>query len=341
MQIKRYTIAALLLMTLVGAFVHTYITQETVSIDFFGIPMPSLSIAIWVVLPIFVLYIASVLHMTFYSIMGTLNLRKYEKDHEKIIDAISDTYLGKKSRSYNFKTEKYKILGTLLENTTIFPNSNIVGKTNNTKIDTVLQAIEDIKNSKVVDLKEYNLSIENEMVIQNERNRYKAGEVSADTILSHSSKYSETLRKDVFVDFVKTAPLSSVEKYKALLTKESLYPLLARVNADEFTLAISTDELLSLFEKLELTREDYIKLSETLSHGGMLPDQRIKLFERLSDKKEIVMDAYLYTLFDLEMMEAIDSLLQISQPDEYLDFKAYRALKECGHHFNIELFFSI
>ncbi|MDF1884540.1 hypothetical protein JHD49_11375, partial [Sulfurimonas sp. SAG-AH-194-C21] len=139
MYIKRYTIAALILMASLGAFVYTYVTKGTTSIDLFGIPLPSLSIALWIVLPVFVLYIASVLHMSFYSFLGGMSLRKYEKDYDKIIDAIVEAYLGKKSRSHSFKTDRYALLGKLLENTAMFPTGNVVGLTANEKIDGVLK----------------------------------------------------------------------------------------------------------------------------------------------------------------------------------------------------------
>lgn len=338
MHIKRYTIAALLLMVMTGGFIYTYVTPDTYSLDLFGIPLPSISIALLVIVPVFVLYVASVLHISFYSFVGALNLRKYEKDYEKTIDAIVETYLGKKSRSYSFKTDRYKLLGLLLENTTVFPTGDIIGKTNNAKIDSVLKVIEGIKNGQVVDLKEYNLKSSNELVIQNERNRYKNAEISAELILSNATKYDEVLLREVYVDSAKTATLTSLEKYKSLLTKESLYVILSRVNADEYTLEISNDELISIIGKLDLSKNDYIKLSSVIATGGMIPEQRIKLFELLSDDNEDVMDAYLYTLFDLEMLAPANDILDNSQKGEYENFKAYQSLKECNKNFSIELF---
>ena len=338
MYIKRYTVASFILMALVGAFVYTYVTPETTTIDFFGIPLPALSIAVWVVVPLFILYIASVLHFSFYSFLGSMNLRKYDKDYDKLMDAIVEAYLGKKSRAHSFKTERYSLLGTLLENTALFPVGNIIANTDNEKIVDVLQAIEKIKNGEVVDLKQYNLLMENELVVQNERNRYKTGELTAEMVLTNSTKYADALKQEVYVDYVKSASIANIEKYKVLLTKEALYEILARVNADSFTLEINNDELVSLMHKLELSVNDYIKLSSVISHGGMIPEQRMRLFETLSDENEAIIPAYLYTLFDLEVLAPVDEILDNSQPDEYQKFKAYRALKECNKHFSIELF---
>lgn len=70
----------------------------------------------------------------------------------------------------------------------------------------------------------------------------------------------------------------------------------------------------------------------------MLPEQRIKLFELLSNEDEAAMEAYLFTLFDLEMLTPAKDILDISQPNEYMSFKAYSSLRDNGKHFDINLF---
>ena len=338
MYIKRYTIAAFIWIALVGWYVYAYVTQTSMSIDFFGIPMPSLSVALWVILPLVVLYLASVAHMMFYSIIGNFKLRKYEKDYEKIIDEIADRYLGKEERHYTFKTDRYKLLGTLLENSAIYPVGDIRGKIKNEKIQKVIEAIETVKSGEVADLKPFNLPYDNELVIQNTRNKYKKGELKAEDILSGDNKFAEKLREEVFLDYVKTASFANIMKYKKYLNKEALNTILSRINASEHTLRLTNDELLSLFDDIELSKEEYIRISKELSKTEMIPEQRIKLFEILSEKHEDAIDAYLYTLYDLEMLAPADAILDNSQADEYQNFKAYRALKECGKNFSIDLF---
>ena len=128
-----------------------------------------------------------------------------------------------------------------------------------------------------------------------------------------------------------------IENFKDFMTKEALFNVLARVNADENTIEISNDSLLSLFRTLDLTKQDYLDVAATMS-CCMIPEQRMKLFETLSVQDDDAMDSYLFTLFDLEMLEPASAILEISQPDEYLNFKAYKILRESNHHFNINLF---
>jgi hypothetical protein len=337
MHIKKYTIAAFILIVIVGWYVYSFVTQESASISFFGLTLPSMPIAILVIIPLTILYIASVIHMLFYSLIGALKLRKHEKDHDRIIDSIVDAYLGKENRSNSFKTDKYKLLGYLVDNAIIFPTEDFDFEVDNKKINDVLSAINSIKKGEVVDLRRYSLPYSNTYVIQNDRNRYKKAAISAEDILSGVNKFDISLRKEVYVDFVKTAPLNAIEKYKNAITKEALLAILSRINADTKTLVISNDSLISLFKDLKLTSEDYIEASKKLSRA-MLPEQRIKLFETLSNENDAATEAYLFTLFDLEMLTPAKEILDISQPNEYAHFKAYSSLRECGKHFDINLF---
>jgi uncharacterized protein YqgQ len=337
MHIKRYTIASFIFIILVGWYIFAYITQDTISLNFFGVQLPSLSIAMWVSVPLVLLYIASVVHISFYSMLGNLKLRKYEKDYEKFIDSIVDAFLGKENRKHSFKTERYSFLNSLLNNVSVVPKEALKSDTSNEKINSVISLVNDVKNGNVVDLKKYSLSLDNEIVIQNERNKYKKGDISAEDILGHSNKYAPSLCEEVYAEYVKTASLNMIEKHKRLLTKTALFEILNRVNRKEDGLEIINDVLIELFNSLKLEKEDFLKIASILSKC-MVPEQRIKLFEIIGEANEKAMDSYLLTLFDLEILSPADEILENSQPDEFLNFKAYRALKECNKNFNINLF---
>ncbi|WP_294964624.1 hypothetical protein [Sulfurimonas sp.] len=337
MHIKRYTIASLILIALVGWYVFAYVSQDTTAIEVFGVSLPAFPVAVWVIVPLVVLYITSVIHMSFYSMLAGFNLRKYNKDFEKVIDAIADAYMSKDERNHIYKTPRYQLLGSIIDNTTLFPSASLSDGTQNEKLDAVLKVIEDIKNGEVVELKKYSLKPENALVIQNDRNRYKKGDITAENILSRADTYAPSLVQEAYSDLVKTASLTKIEQYKSFLTKESLFDILSRINASESSLDISNEALINIFNILDLDTKDLIKISSSLS-VSMIPDQRIKLFETLSETREDAIEAYMFTLFDLEMIAPANELLENTQDNEYLNFKAYSALKECGKNFNINLF---
>jgi len=337
MYLKRYTIASMLLMILVGWYVYAFVTQGTYAVEFLSLKLPAISISVLVVAPLIILYIASMLHMSFYSFVNTLDRRKYDKDYDKFVDSIVEAFLGKENRHTSYKTQRYELLGKLLDSSKLMSDGSLSADTSSEKINNVLSIMEELKSGKVVDLKKYYLNENNQLIKINHSNMYKNGDISAEEILSSKAKYNHELCREVYIDFVKESPLYAIESYNEYLTKESLLIILERINADDNTLEISNESLIELLYKLELNSDDYIKISKTLSFN-MIPEQRIKLFEILSENNEEVMGAYLYTLFDLEMIEQASEILNISQDDEFLNFKSYLDLKKCSKNYNIDLF---
>lgn len=337
MHIKRLAIASLVYIAFIGWYMSTMLGDSTTSINVFGIVLPSLPNSVWVMLILLILVLGSILHITFYSVVENLKLRKNEKDYAKMVESISDAYLGKENRNHIFKTPSYKMLGLLIDNSTVFPNAINSLEIEDEKISSTMKVIEDIRSGKVVDIKKLSLSIDNPLTIQNARNAYKNKSITAKDFLKNPDKYNAGLLSEIYIDYVKTASSNDIEMYKSLMTKEALLNILARVNTEENILETSNTSLISLFEELDLDTQDYLDIAASMS-SCMIPEQRIKLFEKISDEKEEAIDSYLFTLFDLEMLAPADAILEISQSDEYLNFKAYRALKESNQHFNINLF---
>lgn len=337
MYIKRYTIAAFLLIVLISSYTYGFVTQDSLEINFFGIKFPPILSAIWVAFALILLYLGSVAHILFYSMLNSFRQLRYKKDHEKIVDSIADAYLGKENRANVYKTERYKLLGSIIDSSTLLPAENLNSSVENKKINAILDAMNKIKSGEVVDLRKYSLKPSNELMIQNERNRFKRGEITSENILNSSNKYDSKLRKEVYIEFAKNANLQNIQKYVTSMSKDALYTILERINADTNTLIINNEEIISFFKNLDLSSKDYIEISKKLSKT-MLPEQRIKLFEMLSNENELALEAYIFTLFDLEILELANDMLQNSQGNEFIQLKAYSALRECGKHFDINLF---
>jgi len=336
MQLKRYTIGSFILMILVGFSVYS-INSESVSFDLLGIHFPNLPIAFWVVVPLALLYLASILHMAVYVLVGNFKLRRLNRDHEKMIDALRDALLGVSDRHYAFKSDAYKLIGKMIDNSLLLPYETLhdIG---NEKIDEALTLLSDVKANKKVDIKKFHLANATSLMIQNNLNRFERGELNADEILSRHESYGDIVCKKAYESYVKTASMGSVLKYKNLFSKSSLYSFLSRINSDEYGIDMKNDEAIALIKTLKLTSNDFIDLSIMLSKN-MLPEQRIRLFETMSEQCDDVMEAYFYTLYDLQMIDTANELLNNTSHDEYQIFKAYRDLKRSNKHYDIAIFF--
>lgn len=336
MYIKRYSIAAFILMGLVGAFFYINFPNEHFSVTVLGITFAALPLAFWIVLAMALLYVSTISHMIYYSIKGAFTLRKYRRDSENFVDALKDALLGRITRHNSYKTDRYALFGKVVDNARI-EMIREVGTTGDENLDETIAMLHKISKGEHVDLKKYYLSKENPLVQKNHLNAYKQGEISEEKVLNEADQYSDELVSLAFTNYAKTAPLNQIEKYKSFMTKPVLFKVVARVNAVENTLDVSTDSLIALFNEVTLVDSDYINLSATLSEH-MLPDERIKLFKMISDENDTATPAYLYTLFDLEMIAPAEDILENSQPDEFIYFKAYKALKDCHKNFSIDLF---
>lgn len=335
MQLKRYSIASFILMILVALAVYS-VDNGTVSFDLMGMHFPNLPVAFWVVVPLFIMYLASLLHMGVYALVGNYKLRRLNKDHEKMIDALRDSLLGVKERNYVYKTDAYKLMGKLIDNALILPYETLraVG---NEKIDEALQLMRDVKEKKKVDIKKFHLPSNTSIAIENNINRFQNGEIDADTILSRPDTYGEVVCAKAYESFVKTASVGSVMKFKHFFTKVTLIDFIQRINSAENGIQISNEELMSLFQTLKLDKNDWIEISEAMSKNA-LPEQRIRLFEMLSENNDDAMEGYLYTLYDLQMIDTANEILNNTSNNDYLIFKAYRDLKRANKHYDIAIF---
>ena len=115
MYIKRYTIAAFVLMALVGSYFYISFPDQTLSVTIMGINLSALPLAFWIVLSMFVLFLASVGHMLYYSIIGSFKLRKYRKDAETFVESVSDALLGRIERNHHYRTERYALFANVLD----------------------------------------------------------------------------------------------------------------------------------------------------------------------------------------------------------------------------------
>lgn len=335
MQLKRYTIASLILILLVAAAVYS-IDNESISFDLLGMHFPNLPVAFWVVVPLIIMYLASLLHMGIYALVGNFKLRRLNKDHEKMIDALRDSLLGVNERNYVYKSDAYKLMGKLIDNALILPYETL-RSVGNEKIDEALQLMRDVKEKKKVEIKKFHLSNTTSIAIENNLNRFERGEIDADTILSRPESYGEIVCAKAYESYVKTASIGSVMKFKHLFTKASLVDFVQRVNAAENGIQISNEELATIFSALKLSSNDWIDLSAAMSKN-MLPEQRIRLFEMLSENNDDAMEGYLYTLYDLQMIDTANEILNNTAHTDFQIFKAYRDLKRANKHYDIAIF---
>lgn len=340
MYIKRYSIAALLLIAAVGWSVYGFISKESMHISVMGIVLPALPVAVWVSAAMLLLYFATLFHMIFYSIIGNFRLRRYERDFAHLLEAIGDAFLRKPDRSHRFKTDRYALLGQIADQTQMEPFETL-GTLGDPKLAAIVQTLYRLERGESVELKRFSLAPDNALVRQNQLNQYREGALEDEAVLGKADQYDARLCRMAFNHLAETAPLHLIEKYKKFMTFDAVVTLIKRINAEENTLSIPNETLRFFIKGLEdLTPLDFLFLAGQAGEN-MLPEQRIRLFESLSEENDKAIDGYLLTLFDLEMIDKAREILSGTAADDYMLFRAFAELKSCNKHYDINIFASM
>ncbi|CAA6823179.1 MAG: Unknown protein [uncultured Sulfurovum sp.] len=322
MRLGLYLIAAIILMAIVGIFVYT-INPNNYSINQFGLSV-TMPIAVWIMLPMLALMLASTVHMMFYGTKNFFKFKKWEKDTASLDDALYWSLLNE-PKAHKFNLPILKQTASLLAVSCV----KVDGAVNDVsdKLRGALTLVSEINRGEYVDLKARKLdkilSQNNPLVIKNLINRLSKEATFAEEVLQSKGLYPEEIFDEALKTFSLETTFPKAQKYANIYTKESFFILLTRITKDN-DLGLTKDILDEFIVAIQpkLVCVDYLKIA-TLMMYQLSPDENLKLWREYEGKYSDAQAAYLYLLFDYEM---------IDQAGEYLkehgenDFKRFRAL---------------
>ncbi len=339
MGIKRYVLLTVIYMLAIGLYVYSFNGDEyTLEVYKFSIKLP---IALWIVLPTILLFVASVVHMLFYSLKGFWKERSIRKDFENFKVALANKILDENSL-FNYKTEVFRYAG---KNSRLFKYKDVEDfVTENETIENNRQIVRDIENGKVVDLKKYKLSAGNKLVEMNNLNKLKEDPKYAMTVLKDCQDESSELCKRAYAEYIKFASFEDIKKLGFKPTKEMFRVLMERYLEEEGTtpITLSLDDIQDLLMQFKASREDYLELAYEIKIK-LDPDSLIALFEKLYNSPEhsAAADAYLYVLYELQMIDKIRDILDNTDEDEFVKWKTILFLRDHGKNVDSGLFLRI
>jgi len=322
MRLGLYIIASIILMVTVGMFVYT-IHPGNYSYNELGFPL-EFPVALWIVLPMFILMLASLLHMIFYGTKNFFKFKKWEKDTETLDNALYWALLNE-PQTHKFNLPQLKETASILSVATI----NLKGTVKKTseKLKEAISIVSAIEKGEYVDLKAKKLSkvlsSTNPLLKQNILNRLEQDEAFAEEVIQNKISYDESVFKVAINKFASTTTFTQAQKYINSFDKESLLILLGRVK-DEDDLGLTKDILDKFILSLESSLEcsDYLQIS-TLLMRQLSPDENLMLWKGYQVQYSKAEIAYLYLLFEYEMIDKAGDYLREHGDD---DFKRFRAL---------------
>jgi len=328
MGIKKYIGGSIIFLIVVGLCVHFVIPNENVYYELsrFGYSL-ELPVALWLILPATVLFLASVVHLLFYSVKNFLATRANKKDYDTLVLEIKHTLLNEE-KSLEYKTASFRTLASCIRKMRYNPKSTDE-KTGEETLDEIFGILEKIKGGEYVDLKKFHLRSDNELLNQNRLNFSEDDKKSIAEILKHCTSLDNEACAKAFDAFLKTALYADIKSYDFPLNSEMLLVIFTRY-ADEYDkLTLSADEIKELLEKTELNAEEFLATAKVLK-SVVEPDALLKLYDNLQSKNHHAAFTYLYILFELMLIDKARDFLENNEDGEFEKFRILLFLRDNG-----------
>ncbi len=333
MGLKKYIGFGLFFIILLGVYVYSF-EGGKYTLNIVDVPI-TLPVAIWVILPVILLFLATIAHLIFYGTTNTIRFRRVKKDGEKFTQAAKEALLGKEIKA-DYKSDFFKLPGAILPLLNSDPYKAKKYRIYNDDVQDILEAKERLENGEVVDLTKYDLKPSNPYMLQNALNQMAQDKTYASTILKRCD--DKATCKKAFLTFATYAPMSELVKYEVEPSREVFDIMINRMNAKEDALELGDDEIIAYIKHLDYTSEDFIALMKKL-RAKLVPDRLLNLAGKLAHEfPNTAGEAYLYVLFELQMIDDAREFLANASEDEYQKFRYILFLKDQGRNFDTELF---
>ena len=293
----------------------------------------TLPVAVWVTLPVAVLALLALLHIAYHGYAFYRYKKWIKKDSQLYKDLAKETLLGFDSNK-EFKTDAYKIASQVTRSISPWNEFKEMG-VDDAELNNIMQTIKSIKNNEIVDLKKFRLAKDSKINILNELNKIEQlPTYYLDLLKNHD--LNDTLKKAAVAKLIKTAPFGDIKRANLDLTSEEIMAIIARFVNDEIDL--SSDEIFDLLNNAKVTKAQYDKAAIML-RNKLKPDAFIGIFEKLKSIHADADEAYVYALFELQMLDKVREAIEGSDPDEFKEIKVLLFLRDNGKMVPSSLFF--
>ncbi len=330
MGIKRYVLFSIIYLLAIGLYVYSF-NGNSYTLNLYKLSF-NLPIAIWIVAPTIILFLASISHLSYYNIKDFFYKRALKKDFNIFINIAKSSILGEKS-NLKLKTDLFKVPGYILKTLEYLKKADIQDL-DNEELKEYYNLVDNIRDGKYEDLKKYKLTGDNKLFIKNEENRLKVEPKYCYTILKNCDSLDKELCKNAYNELLNIGTFAEIKKYNFPIDKDIFRRMMEKYLDPEDDFDIDINSIKSMLEQFNATSEDYLELAEEIK-VKLAPDQLIELFRKLyNEKGHIAANAYLYTLYELEMIDKVRDILDNSEEDDFLKFKTLLFLRD--HDKNID-----
>ncbi len=332
MGLKAYIAVTILFVLVVFGYLFS-LELGDYTISFFDYSS-TLPVAVWVVLPLIIVILATYLHIIFYGLLKVIKQKLINSDLDSTIDLIKSKLLGKNNK-VKFKTKKFKEISNVLNQVEISVKDGNFSSSNE-ELNSIISSIKDVKDGKYLNEKEIKFDENSSLAKQNLLNKIDAQIDFAVDVVKKAENYDADVVKHAFKNVLNEKSMTTIKKiYKNITLDKEIACDLFKKDMENSEFGFDNDELIEIVKSLNFTKEDYIRLAKTYK-GTLDPDKLISLFEKLSNNNEEATVAYLFVLCEFEMMDKVRDTIAGTKANEFSSFKALLDLREVGKNYTLE-----
>lgn len=332
MKTRKFLIYSIIYILAVGVFVYSF-NNSTYTFELLGWSL-NLPIAVWFMLPVAILAALAVLHIFYHSFNFYRYKRAIKRDGVLYNDMAKEILLGLESNK-DFKTGLYKIPSQVTRALSPWTNLKEVS-IDDSELALIMQSIRNVKNKEVVDLRKFRLPKDNALMIQNELNKIQNVPNYYFEILKNQTDRHDELTKAAFDKLIRTASYAEIKRVPLEMSSDEIMLVINRFVNDEID--ISSDEIFELLDNAKITKAQYDKAAVMLKNK-LKPDAFMSIFEKLKAIHADADEAYIYALYELQMLDKVREAIEGSDPDEFKEIKVLMFLRDNGKIVPSSLFF--
>jgi hypothetical protein len=320
-------------MAMVGAFTYT-MNPNYYIVEVMGINI-NLPVAAWLILPMFILLTFTVIHMIFYSLKSYFKLKKWQKDADTLDDALYWSMVQEP------KDQKYAI-PEIASAASILSQSNIDVLDNveslSPRLSRVLNIVNKIKNGDYVDLKDNKMSkVFNEgnpLLIKNRLNRLDHDDKFIEEVMKSPVSFSDPVEHKALELFAAKESFFKARKYAKIFDVENFFVMLNRVSTEK-DMELTTDILDDFVAALNFNCNEFVRTAY-ITKKVFTPDENLVFFKKYQNEYPNAQLAYLYLLFEYELMEEVGLYLDEQYEGDFIRARALYSLKKANKNYKIE-----
>ncbi len=333
MRLTLYIFAALTLVAIIGAFTYT-MNPNNYLMEVMGINL-NFPVAVWVVMPMILLLVFTTIHMSYYSLKGYFKLKKWHRDAATLDDALYWSMVNE-PKEQKYSTPEVAAAANLLGQSNIEVLDSVEGLS--PRLAKVYNIISKIKNGEYVDLKENKmLKVFNEgnpLLKQNRLNRLAGDDKFVEEVMKSSSSFSDPVRIKALELFAAKESFFKAKKYAKIFDFKNFYIMLERLNTEE-DMELTSEILDEFIDALKLGCSDYTMIAY-ITKKHFSPDENLMLFKKYQNENPKAQHAYLYLLFEYELMDEVAAYLEEHDKRDFIKGRAMYELKKGNNNFKIE-----